>query len=64
MKRRVLKHNEFQCAMCNGIFENRWSDEEALDELHETFGHQYEPEDCALVCDDCYKMMFGKREDQ
>lgn len=51
-----MNSNEYECAVCHGVFETGWSDEEATAELGETFpgiGKQ----DCAIVCDDCYKAM-------
>jgi hypothetical protein len=51
-----LKPNEYQCAACAGIFEKGWGDEVAKEELSNTFPG-YETEDCALVCDDCFKAM-------
>lgn len=51
--------NTFTCAVCRETFEKGWSDEEAREELGETFP-DFEPQDCELVCDDCYKRMgFG-----
>ena len=32
-----MKKNEFQCDMCNGIFEKAWSDEEAEEESKALF---------------------------
>jgi hypothetical protein len=51
----AMKPNEYKCAACGGVFEKGWSDEEALAELDATFGVPVE--DCALVCDDCYREM-------
>lgn len=48
----------FKCACCDGVFEKGWSDEEAKAELGETF-EGFEPEDCDLVCDDCFKEHFS-----
>lgn len=49
-----MKENEYQCAMCGGIFEKEWTDEEAEAELKEIFG-DVPKENCGIVCDDCYK---------
>lgn len=49
-----MKMNEYQCTLCKGVFEKAWSEEEALTELGETFPG-VGTDDCALVCDDCYK---------
>ena len=54
------KSNKFRCANCDGVFTKKWSDEEAQAELAERFPNR-NVEDCAIVCDDCYKLMgFGK----
>ena len=49
-------YDGYQCAVCGGVFEKGWSDDEAAAELGEVFpgiGQQ----DCVLVCDDCYRLM-------
>ena len=33
-----MKDNEYQCAVCGGIFEKGWSEEEARAEEAEVFG--------------------------
>ena len=53
-----MNDNEYKCAMCKGIFEKEWSDEEAEAELESTFKGT-PTEDCELVCDDCYKKFMG-----
>jgi hypothetical protein len=50
-----IKENEYECAVCHGIFEKGWTDEEARAEEKETFGAN-DP-DSAIVCDDCYNKM-------
>jgi hypothetical protein len=49
-----VKDNEYKCAMCGGVFEKGWSDEEAKDELSGVFPG-IDTSDCDLVCDDCYR---------
>jgi hypothetical protein len=50
--------NTFKCAVCEETFEKGWSDEKAEAELRENFNVPVE--DCAIVCDGCYKKMgFG-----
>lgn len=48
-----VKANEYQCAMCKGIFKKARSDEEAEAE------YQYfwpgNTDDRAIVCDDCWQ---------
>ncbi len=46
--------DEFRCTVCGEVFKKGWSDEEAAAELEEEFG--MDPTDCAMVCDDCYKV--------
>ena len=48
-------NNEYKCAFCGGVFLKGWSDEESEKELNEDFPG-WTPEDCNLVCDDCYKV--------
>ena len=48
----------YRCAVCDGIFEKGWSDEEAATEFAVTVEFAgVALEDCDLVCDDCYKKM-------
>ena len=44
----------FTCALCERVYENTRSEEEARAELKREFG-DIEPEDCAVVCDDCWE---------
>ena len=46
----------YTCALCKGVFEKGWSDEEALEEKIYLWGH-IPRADCDLVCDDCFKKM-------
>ena len=46
----------YKCAMCGGVFEKGWTDEEAEQELQQNF-QGITPDDCDIVCDDCYKIM-------
>lgn len=48
--------NQFKCAMCQQTFDKAWTDEEAEDELKETFG-SIPVDQCDVVCDDCYKKL-------
>ena len=51
-----MKDNEFKCAMCGGIFEKGWTDEEAMKECKENFGEKMaSAEDYEVVCNDCYQ---------
>lgn len=42
----------YQCFMCKGVFEFGWTDKEAEAERE---ANGWSDEDCAVVCDDCYK---------
>ncbi len=44
--------NEYRCSACGGIFENGWSDEEALAESKKLWPG-VQPEECVEICDDC-----------
>lgn len=46
--------NEYQCAMCRGVFEYAWTEEEAVAEKERDF-RAVPLEDCAVICDDCYQ---------
>lgn len=52
-----MKENEFKCAMCGGVFEKGWTDEEATAEAVSIFGEHRE--DDAIVCDDCWNEFMG-----
>lgn len=54
---------QYTCANCRGTFDKGWSDLEAMAE-HEAMRPQYaagapgeDIDDCAIVCDDCFKAM-------
>jgi hypothetical protein len=50
----TVKH-VFRCAMCGGVFQKTWSDDEAIEEA---IAKGIKPEDIAdgcLVCDECYR---------
>ena len=57
-----MQKNEYQCAMCKGIFEKGWSNEEAKAEAREFFGKPpKEWNDTPLViCDDCFQKVHPK----
>jgi hypothetical protein len=54
-----VKDNEFQCAMCGGVFEKGWSDEEAEREVNFP---SIPPSEFSLICDDCYEKKMKERE--
>lgn len=47
---------KYTCTMCQQEFLKGWSDEEAKAELGENFPG-FEPDECDVVCDDCYKSL-------
>jgi hypothetical protein len=49
-----MKTNEYKCYQCGNIFQSEQTEEEALKELDEQFGEGFLPEDCEVICDDCY----------
>jgi rubredoxin len=59
-----MKDNEYRCAVCGMVYEKGQTDEEAEEELHNTFGADVEPEDCDIVCDDCYIKLFGSESEE
>ena len=50
-----MKANEYKCSICKQVFEKGLTEEEAVKQLEEEFGSCWKPEDCSLICDDCYK---------
>jgi hypothetical protein len=47
------------CDNCGLVFETDWSEEEALAEKERLFG-DFPLEDCAHVCDDCFKAAMSQ----
>jgi hypothetical protein len=48
--------NQYRCALCGGVFDKGWSDEEAKAEMEQNFpGMKADQED--LVCDPCYQAL-------
>ncbi len=50
-----MKDNEYKCAMCGGVFEKGWTDEEANAEMKGFFGQSMQASECAVICDDCFQ---------
>lgn len=49
-----LPPNHFKCEICDGVFEQGWTEEEAKMEFKKRFpDHDVEAEDNAMVCEDC-----------
>ena len=55
-----MNDNEYRCAICGEVFIKGLTDDETEQQLEEEFGSSWTPDDCELVCDDCYQKMFGK----
>lgn len=49
-----MEANEYQCAMCQGVFTKAHSDEEAMAET-QAYWPGVAQQDCAVVCDDCWE---------
>src|SRR5947209_5525203 len=54
-----LQANEYQCAMCEGVFAKDWTDEEAKAEYDEYFPNVHD-DLTVTVCDDCYNRIHPK----
>ena len=61
-KSEKLKPDEFKCKHCGGVFEEKWTEEKALDELRKIFGKLPDAlkKDRAELCDDCYRKLMIK----
>jgi len=57
-----LKPGEFRCKKCGGVFEEKWTEEIALDEYRKIFGKLPAAlyRDKSELCDDCYKKIMLK----
>jgi hypothetical protein len=55
-----MNKNEFTCCVCGNTYEKSWSDEEAKEEFSEVFKSEFNEENTAVVCDDCYKQMMNE----
>ncbi len=53
-----MNNNQFKCAVCGNIYDKELTEEEAIEQLKEEFGECLTPDDCELVCDDCYNKIF------
>ena len=45
---------KFTCESCGRELESKWTEEEAQAEAISNFGALPEPDDRAVICDDCY----------
>ena len=50
---------QYTCEGCGGTF-NAGPDGEARDELDRNFGKDVRLEDCARVCEECYKKLMAQ----
>ncbi len=53
-----MKENEYQCAMCGGIFGKGWSDKAAWREYDDNFLKESR-KTAKILCDDCYRKMIA-----
>ncbi len=53
MEEETIPPDHFKCALCGGIFEKGWTDDDATREEIEQFSRA--SDDPAELCDDCYK---------
>ncbi len=53
----TLQENEYQCAMCNNVYEKGWTDEELLAEAEEIFGKHPDNwnDEQSVICDTCFQ---------
>jgi len=56
----IIGENDYQCAQCHNVYEKTRSDEVAAKESVAKFGMEVTPETHAVICDDCFQMMFGQ----
>ncbi len=55
----VIGPNEYQCAMCKGVFQKCRDQEEVMAEAVENFGADVvATESHSTVCDECYKLFM------
>lgn len=47
----------YKCSLCGKTYKYAWSKEEAINEKNKNFGN-IPIEDCAIICDPCYKIMM------
>lgn len=51
--------DQFTCALCHGVFEKAWADDEADAEYRARFPDSVKAEDpIETICDDCYKRIM------
>lgn len=59
-----MNANEYECAVCHGVFEKGWSDEEAEREFIATFGRKPQVGELdGIVCDDCHQKVMAAVHD-
>ncbi len=47
-----VKHGQYRCYMCKGVYSYGWTKEKALAEAD---SNGFDVNDCDVICDDCYK---------
>ena len=53
----------YTCALCNGVFQAAWNDDEANREAKEIWGvdRASESDDFTVVCDSCFQWMAERK---
>lgn len=59
IKLKLLKPNKYECAVCKEVYKKVLTDKEAGVQADYEFPG-WETEECGIVCDDCFKVMFPK----
>lgn len=55
---RMKLEESFTCDACKEVFVKARPDEEAVEEMRQEFGADSPPpEQCAIVCEDCYQLI-------
>jgi len=57
----MSNNNSYTCAMCHQTYDKAWSDDEAMQETT-SYWPNIAAEDCAVVCDDCFKKIKPERQ--
>ena len=51
--------DKYQCAICGDVFYKKLTEDQEISQLEDEFGDGWLPEDCDIVCDDCFQKHFG-----
>jgi len=50
--------DSYQCTICKGVFIKTLSEDQEIAQLEDEFGEGWMPDDCDVVCDDCFQKYF------